>query len=97
MVNFTGNDTAAQLASYISEGLLDSFGDPYLFGLAFLLLVVLFCYFVRLPLDGSAFLLFFAIMVLGLGGLLPMWAFFGALVLSALVLGWFVFKVFALK
>jgi len=97
MVNFTGNDTAAQLGAYMNEGLLTAFGDPTLLAGVILLVVLMFCYFARLPMDASAFLLLFIVMILGLTGFLPLAVFFFALIIDALVIGLFLFKVFGFR
>lgn len=92
VVNFTGNDTVVQFSNYIGEGVLATIGDATLIGVIILLILALVCYFAHLPLDASAFLFFMAIMFLGLAGLLPISVYLLALILTALVLAWWVFR-----
>ena len=93
VVNFTGNDTVVQFSEYLGEGVLTTIGDLSLIGLIILLVLALVCYFAHLPLDASAFLFFMAIMFLSLIGLLPIGVYLLSLILTGLVLAWWVFKV----
>lgn len=93
VVNFTGNDTVVQFSNYLGEGMLGAMGSYDMVGLVLMLVLVLVCYFAHLPLDASAFLVFFAIMILGLNGLLPPVFFAFALLLTGLVAAWFIYKI----
>lgn len=90
--NFSGNDTMSQMAGYMSEGALTVLGGAEMVGLVIMFFVVAFCYFTHLPLDASSFIVFFALMVLGMGGMLPLVIWYTALFITGAIIAWFVIK-----
>jgi len=92
VANFTSNDTVVAFSNYIGEGVLNLLGSAHMVGLVLLTVFLTLCYLAHLPLDASALLLFFAVIVLGIAGLLPAIVFFFALIITGLVVAWFLFK-----
>lgn len=94
--NFTSNDTINAFGNYIGTGVYNTLGSNDMVGAVIMLMVVLFCFLTHLPGDASVFLIVLAVMILSGGGFLPLAFFFISLILAALLLAWFLFKVFRL-
>ena len=89
-------DSIAFFGGYIGGGMLGMAGSPFMIGAIIMLMVVLFCFLTHLPGDASVFLIVLAVAILGLNGFLPLAFFFLALILGALLVAWFLFKIFRL-